>query len=77
MTAAKARRMVRRGSASVERAQELFDLGPAKLKVPYLNMNSGSTGQKYRLYVSHMECAAPTSAQSFNSFGLGACVPWF
>ena len=77
ITAAKARRMVKRGSASEERAQELYDLGPAQLKIPYLNMHSGSTGQMYRLYVSQTPCDPPGNAQLFNSFGLGACVPWF
>lgn len=77
LTAAKARRMVKRGSASEERAQALYDQGPAVLAFPYLNMNSASSGQKYRLYVNQVPCEPPSKAQSFNSFGLGACVPWF
>ena len=77
ITAAKARRMVKRGSASEERAQELYDRGLAQLKIPYLNMYSGSTAQPYRLYICQTPCDPPIKAQSFSSFGLGACVPWF
>ena len=77
MTAAKARRLVARGSITEERAQALYDETAARVDLPFLQLQSASTGGRYKLFVAQTEYEGSTASVSFNSYGMGGCVPWF
>ncbi len=77
MTAAKARRLVARGSVTEERAQELYEQSPARVDLPYLQLQSASSGGRYKLFVTQTDCEPPEMPQVFSAYGLGGCVPWF
>jgi CRISPR-associated endonuclease Csy4 len=46
---------------------------------PYLELQSKSTGEKYRLYITFGELFEQATSGEFNHFGLSktATVPWF
>jgi CRISPR-associated endonuclease Csy4 len=77
ISAAKARRMVARGSISEEHAQRFYDSKAHLTGYPFIRIVSRSSGQHYRLYIDQAECEPPAMIQRFNTFGLGAAVPWF
>ena len=50
-----------------------------RAKLPYLQLNSQSTGQSFRLFVEHLPTQAHAEAGQFTSYGLSttATIPWF
>lgn len=74
---AKARRYSLRNGISVSEAQKLFPPNGARLKEPYIRLNSKSTGQKMLLFIRKTESEAKDG--SFNTYGLSnvATVPEF
>ncbi len=49
------------------------------LDLPYLQLNSDSTGQRFRLFVQHKPADTQAVAGEFNNYGLSfsATIPWF
>lgn len=74
---AKARRYSLRNGISLSEAQKLFPSNGARLKEPYIRLNSKSTGQKMLLFIRKTESAAKDGR--FNTYGLSnvAAVPEF
>ena len=76
LSAAKARRMVARGSLDAAEAERLLS-GTEPLGLPFVQLSSGSTGQRFKLFLEQLPCEPPRSRPSFNAYGLGGAVPWF
>jgi len=80
MTESKSRRLIKRGTLSPEEAKQykakMFSKG---LDNPYLEMESGSNGQKHRRYIQFGELLDDQVSGGFDQFGLSkvATVPWF
>ena len=80
MTAAKLRRLIKRGSISAEEAKQykakMFTKG---LDNPYLELESSSNGHKHRRYIKFGELVDKPVFGDFDQFGLSkvATVPWF
>jgi CRISPR-associated endonuclease Csy4 len=74
-----ARRRVKRHNISIEQAiSELDRFEDNQVKTPYINMQSHSTGQKFRLFILKEECGAP-AYEGFGTYGLSSVstVPEF
>lgn len=52
---------------------------PEKLKLPFLTLNSQSTGQRFTLFIQQSKPQSQSVAGTFNRYGLStsATVPWF
>jgi len=80
MSKSKLERLKRRGSITLDEEKiykaKMFSQG---LDNPYLDLESGSTGQKYRLFIHFGPLLAEPVAGKFDSYGLSkvATVPWF
>ena len=80
MTNAKLKRLIKRGSIPEENVKNykarMFATG---LDNPYLELQSQSTGKKYRLYIAIGDLHDQPTAGEYNHFGLSnkATVPWF
>jgi CRISPR-associated endonuclease Csy4 len=50
-----------------------------RLDLPYLQLKSESTGQRFRLFLEHMPPKSHSSSGEFNTYGLSneATIPWF
>ncbi len=74
------RRSVSKGWISEEQAVErLAKTAPQCCTLPYLNLKSLSSGQRFRLFICHGELVSEAVAGRFSSYGLSAqaTVPWF
>ena len=80
MSQSKLRRLVKRGSIMGN------EIGPYKAKMlskgidnPYVELMSGSNGQKYRRYIEFGEVVEQPILGKFDQFGLSktSTVPWF
>lgn len=74
------RRQMRRHGLSHEQACERLPDGCSeRLNLPYLNLLSASSGQRFRLFLQLGPCVGATPAGEFNSYGLStqATIPWF
>ena len=80
MTAAKLRRLIKRGSITAAEANQykakMFANG---FDDPYLELESTSNGNKHRRYIVFGELTQKRDAGSFDQFGLSkeAMIPWF
>ena len=80
MTQSKLNRLIKRGSISQEQVKEyrtkMFTKG---LDNPYVELVSGSNGQKHRRYIEFGPLLANPTEGAFDQFGLSktATVPWF
>ncbi|MCU7833723.1 MAG: type I-F CRISPR-associated endoribonuclease Cas6/Csy4 [gamma proteobacterium symbiont of Taylorina sp.] len=80
MTAAKLRRLIKRGSISEEEAKKyrarMFSQG---LDNPYLELDSTSNGHKHRRYIEFGGYQESPVTGEFDQFGLSktTTVPWF
>ena len=80
MSPAKLRRLIKRGSITEEDAKnyktKLFTKG---LDNPYLELTSGSNGQRHRRYIEFGPLLDNPIEGSFDQFGLSktATIPWF
>ena len=73
------RRLAKRKNISLEEARKLIPAHCAKtLRLPFLRLNSRSTGHPFPLFINQQETESPMVAE-FNHFGLStkATVPWF
>lgn len=50
-----------------------------RLSLPYLQLKSESTGQRFCLFIEHQQVLAQVTMNDFNSYGLSSqsTVPWF
>jgi len=80
MTAAKLRRLIKRGSISAEEAKQYkAKMFSQSLDNPYLELESSSNGHKHRRYIEFGELTEKSVKGDFDQFGLSkvATVPWF
>lgn len=74
-----ARRMAKRKNISLEQALLNFeDREEAMTKLPFIQMKSHSSDNRFRLFIEKIECKTSSDGK-FNSYGLSsiATVPWF
>lgn len=73
------RQMRRHGLTEAEALQRAPDTAAEKLRLPFVQLASGSTGQTFRLYLRMGTPAANSLTCEFNAFGLSgaASIPWF
>jgi len=74
------RRLIRRHQIDADAARERIpDSAGAFLKLPFLQMHSGSTGLRFRLFIEHGALQQTPSAGTFSTYGLSpiTTVPWF
>jgi len=76
MTASKARRLLARGSITIQEAEARCS-AQTKLQLPFLQLNSSSTGQSFKLFIEQVESDAPSEVAQFNTYGFGGHIPWF
>jgi CRISPR-associated endonuclease Csy4 len=71
------RQMHRHGWSEEEALRRLPDREPLALGLPFLNVASGSTGQRFKLFIAQAKVETPASGV-FNAYGLSgsATVPW-
>ncbi len=74
------RRSLRKGWITEEQAQQRIAEGrDRRCNLPFLTLNSLSTGQCFKLFISHGKLQTTPASGSFSSYGLSdtATVPWF
>lgn len=75
------RRQIRRHNLSAEEAKKRIPetVKGERLKLPYLNLKSQSTGQHFRLFIEHHRPQEYPVPGNFNTYGLSpqGTVPWF
>ncbi|QAR33493.1 type I-F CRISPR-associated endoribonuclease Cas6/Csy4 [Geovibrio thiophilus] len=74
------RRSIKKFGMSEEEAMLRVPDSKAKmLELPFITLNSKSTGQKFRLYIRHEEASNSGNGKGFSTYGLSAvsAVPWF
>nr|WP_308170279.1 type I-F CRISPR-associated endoribonuclease Cas6/Csy4 [Vibrio metschnikovii] len=80
LSSAKLRRLMARGSINKEGEQRYKEkMLNQSIKAPYLDLQSSSTGQKYRKFFECGEKQPLPVSGKFDSYGLSqtATVPWF
>lgn len=75
------RRLMRRhGVDEQEACRRIPDEATQRLRLPFVQLHSSSTGQTFRVFVAQGPAQAEAVAGRFSSYGLGlggATVPWF
>lgn len=74
------RRLIAHKGVSEEKARSTIPDEKVKLlDLPYVVLNSQSTGQQFRLFIEHMPEKVEPQLGSFSAYGLSttATVPWF
>ena len=74
------RRLIARKSVSAEAAQAAIpDTAARLLDLPYVEMASRTTSQRFKLFIEHLEPSSVAVRGEFGSYGLAAnaTVPWF
>ncbi|WP_423823558.1 type I-F CRISPR-associated endoribonuclease Cas6/Csy4 [Salinisphaera sp. SPP-AMP-43] len=74
------RRRMRRHNESEQTAQERVpDSVEQQVSLPFVQVRSGSTGQRFSLFIEHGRKRTEPIPGSFNTYGLSseATVPWF
>jgi len=73
------RRMRRHNEDEQTVVERIPDSIERKVSLPYVQMRSGSTGQRFSLFIEHGPPRDAPIGGSFNSYGLSdtATVPWF
>jgi len=74
------RRLMSRKRIGAEDAQAVIpDSSAERLTLPYLEMSSRTTGQRFRLFIDHLALQSVPVSGSFSAYGLSntATVPWF
>jgi CRISPR-associated endonuclease Csy4 len=74
------RRSVRKGWLTEEEAPlKLEEKCDKKLTLPFLQLNSSSTKQRFRLFIEHGPILTDPIIGSFNAYGFSfdATIPWF
>lgn len=74
------RRLMARKSISSEAAQAAIpDAAAKQLDLPYVEMASRTTSQRFKLFIEHLEPTASSVRGEFGAYGLApnSTVPWF
>lgn len=74
------RRLIRRKGITTDEAKAAIpDSVAERLSLPWLDIISRSTQQKFRLFIEHLPQQTARSTGIFNSYGLSneASIPWF
>lgn len=74
------RRLMRRHDLTeVQACERIPDSSARFTKLPFVCLNSASTGQSYSLIIDHGALLSEPVVGEFNSYGLGtgATIPWF
>lgn len=74
------RRNAKRKNTSEEEARTNYQaVEPKTLRLPFVNLNSQSSGQKFSLFIKQSKPQENPQAGEFNRYGLSqtATVPWF
>lgn len=74
------RRSVRKGWLTEDQAQQRLQTLPLqRTTLPWLNMKSLSSGQRFLLFIRHGELLPAQVSGTFSSYGLSAqaTIPWF
>lgn len=74
------RRNAKRKNISEEEARRNYQATePKTLRLPFVNLNSQSSGQKFSLFIKQSKPHTKPQAGEFNRYGLSqtATVPWF
>lgn len=69
------RQMKRQGLSEAEVQERYATFRPRHCELPYVNLRSHSTGERFRLFVDRQDAAAATDAWGFSTYGLSAAVP--
>lgn len=80
MSQAKLRRLIKRGSISLEDIEQYqAKIDSKMLAGPYVELVSGSNGQRHRRYIEFGELIDEPIQGEFDQFGLSkkATIPWF
>ncbi|MCD1651618.1 type I-F CRISPR-associated endoribonuclease Cas6/Csy4 [Halomonas meridiana] len=76
----RAKRYAKRHSISEEEARSIYaKVAARRIELPFVQINSRSTQQRFSLFIEHGKPAASSSEGSFSHYGLSpsATVPWF
>lgn len=74
------RRSVKKGWLSAEEAETRMNAAKEQqLKLPYIQLKSGSTGQSFRLFIQQGKIVDVPVAGNFSAYALSdvATIPWF
>jgi CRISPR-associated endonuclease Csy4 len=74
------RRSIKKGWITLEKANEnLSNMNDKVSKLPFLNIQSSSTDQKYKLFIKHSCFLDNFQAGEFSTYGLSSIstIPWF
>jgi CRISPR-associated endonuclease Csy4 len=74
------RRQIRRhGLTEASALEQVPDSAVEKLRLPFVQLTSASTGQTFRLYLRLSEAHRQSTPGPFNTYGLShtATIPWF
>jgi CRISPR-associated endonuclease Csy4 len=74
------RRRVRRHDETLEQARQTIpDSVEQQVELPFVQLASQSTGQRFSLFIEHGKIQKEPASGSFDSYGLSqdATVPWF
>jgi len=76
----RAKRYAKRHDISEDEAQQIYaKLAARRIELPFVQINSRSTQQRFSLFIEHGKPQEKPVAGSFNHYGLSpdATVPWF
>ncbi len=73
------RRMQRKGETAEQAAAAIPDSIERSPNLPYVQLRSSSTGQLFRLFITHGPLLPAGIVGTFSTYGLGpeASIPWF
>lgn len=75
------KRLMQREGLELAIAQERVKVGTEeqRLNLPFLSLQSTSTGERFRLFIEHGRLESSASLGVFNAYGLSqtATIPWF
>ncbi|HLQ85762.1 MAG TPA: type I-F CRISPR-associated endoribonuclease Cas6/Csy4 [Salinisphaeraceae bacterium] len=73
------RRMRRHNESAAEVLQRIPDSVERKVSLPFVQVRSASTGQRFSLFIEHGPQQSTAQPGPFNSYGLSrtATIPWF
>ena len=73
------RRMKRKGESYEQVVQAIPSSLEKQSRLPFITLNSQSTGEVFKLFIEQSEVGPTAIAGSFNTYGLSqqATVPWF
>lgn len=73
------RRRIARGATPEQALHAIPDCAAERLRLPFITLNSQSSGQRFLLFIEQLKPQETLSTGSFNAYGLSstATVPWF